>query len=66
MTPLKAIREKCLDCCCGSAHEVRLCPAESCTLWPFRFGHNPARAGIGGNGFAQEKAISHADSADPN
>ena len=36
MTPLKAIREKCLDCVCGIAVEVRRC-----------FGRNPNRAGIG-------------------
>lgn len=48
-TPLKAIRLKCLDCCCGSAHEVKLCPASSCPLYTFRLGKNPNRAGIGGN-----------------
>lgn len=25
----KAIRLKCLDCCCGSAYEVRLCPGQT-------------------------------------
>ena len=39
----KAIRLKCLDCCCGSAHEVKLCPATSCPLHPFRFGTDPYR-----------------------
>lgn len=34
----KAIRLKCLDCCCGQAAEVRKCPAESCPLWRFRMG----------------------------
>ncbi len=58
MTPLKAIREKCLDCMCGQAKEVRLCPIKECTLYPFRFGHNPARAGIGGKGFESEKSDS--------
>ena len=41
--PLKAIREKCLDCCCGSAAEVRKCVALDCPLWPFRMGRNPFR-----------------------
>jgi len=42
ITPLRAIREKCLDCTLGSANEVSLCPMEnSCSLWPFRFGKNP-------------------------
>jgi len=42
MTPLRAIRAKCLDCVLGSSVEVQLCPMEKrCALWPFRFGKNP-------------------------
>jgi hypothetical protein len=41
--PLKAIREKCLDCCCGNAAEVRKCVATDCPLWPLRMGSNPFR-----------------------
>lgn len=41
MTPLKAIRAKCLDCSAGSAKEVRLCPVKSCPLWEYRFGKRP-------------------------
>ena len=41
--PLKALRERCLDCCCGSATEVRKCVATACVLWPFRLGTNPFR-----------------------
>ena len=41
ISPLKAIRLKCLDCCCGSSNEVQLCPAMGCPLHPFREGHNP-------------------------
>lgn len=32
----KAIRLKCLDCCCGSAVEVRRCSSTACPLWPYR------------------------------
>lgn len=42
--PVKAIRAKCLDCCCGSPEEVRQCPCENCALYPFRLGKNPYRA----------------------
>ena len=42
-TPLKAIRLKCLDCCCGSSNEVKLCSIEHCALYPYRFGKNPYR-----------------------
>ena len=41
--PVKAIRQKCLKCGEGSANEVKLCPVERCTLYPFRFGKNPYR-----------------------
>lgn len=41
ISPLKAIRLKCLDCSCGSSNEVKLCPVVKCPLYPFRHGHNP-------------------------
>lgn len=41
VTPMKAIRAKCLDCSCGSTNEVKLCPITRCPLYPFREGHNP-------------------------
>lgn len=41
LTPVKAIRAKCLDCCCGALKEVRLCPVENCPLYPYRMGHRP-------------------------
>lgn len=41
MTPLKAIRAKCLDCMCGQNAEVKSCPCEGCALHPFRLGKNP-------------------------
>jgi len=47
ITPLKAIRLKCLDCMCGAKHEVKLCPSDDCSLFVYRFGKNPARRGIG-------------------
>lgn len=44
ISPLRAIREKCIDCCCGQMGEVKLCPNERCALHPFRLGKNPYRA----------------------
>ena len=41
--PVKVIRAKCLDCCCGSAKEVEACPIEKCPLWRWRSGKNPFR-----------------------
>ncbi len=43
-SPLKACREKCMDCCCGSYRAVGFCPATKCALWPFRFGMMPKTA----------------------
>lgn len=40
-SPAKAIRAKCLDCCCGSANEVNICHLTDCPLHAFRFGKNP-------------------------
>lgn len=38
ITRAKAIRLKCIDCCCGNTAEVRKCPAEHCPLWRYRMG----------------------------
>ena len=43
VSPLRALRLKCLDCCNGSAQDVRLCTAIDCPSWPFRMGRNPWR-----------------------
>lgn len=41
--PVKAIKEKCLECCCWQANEVKMCTVERCPLYPFRLGKNPYR-----------------------
>lgn len=41
LTPIKAIRLKCLDCCGGSRVEVRECELEDCSLWEYRMGRRP-------------------------
>ena len=41
MSPMQAIRRKCLDCSGQQPAEVRLCEATSCALWPFRAGRHP-------------------------
>lgn len=46
LTPIKAIRAKCLDCCCGSSNEVRACKNEECALHEYRFGKRPKKDGI--------------------
>ena len=44
VTPMKAIRAKCLDCSGGQPKEVRLCPVSRCPLWPYRMGRCPESA----------------------
>jgi hypothetical protein len=41
--PLKALRARCLDCCCDQPSEVRKCVSVECPNWPFRMGANPYR-----------------------
>lgn len=41
LTPIKAIRAKCLDCCGGQRQEVKFCGAKDCPIWPYRHGHRP-------------------------
>jgi hypothetical protein len=43
ISPLKALRLRCLDCCADQPSEVRLCTAVGCANWPFRLGTNPWR-----------------------
>lgn len=54
LRPLRAMREKCLDCCCGQAAEVKECPCTGCSLWPYRLGRSPNRKGRPG------KPLTHA------
>ena len=48
LTPVKAIRAKCLDCSGFQPSQVRNCDITECPLFPYRLGKNPNRAGIGG------------------
>lgn len=41
LTPVKAIRAKCLQCSCDQPIEVRLCQVKTCALYPYRMGHRP-------------------------
>ena len=50
LSPIKAIRQHCLECSCGSKGEVLNCIIPDCPLYPFRLGKNPNRKGIGNKG----------------
>ena len=41
LTPIKAIRAKCLDCCAYQPAEVRLCCSKTCPLIFYRMGKRP-------------------------
>jgi hypothetical protein len=55
MTPLKAIRVKCVGCMAGNLAEIRRCNIPECSLYQFRFGKNPGLKGKRGNGQALKK-----------
>ena len=40
-TPIKAMRQKCLDCSCYQPKEVRECTILNCALYPYRMGKRP-------------------------
>ena len=40
-SPLRAIRDKCMDCTADQPKEIGECPSANCPLWPFRMGKNP-------------------------
>jgi len=43
LTPIKAIRAKCVDCTCNQVKEIRECPVTECSLYPYRLGKRPKR-----------------------
>lgn len=45
LTPIKAIRAKCLDCSCGSFTEIKNCTVTNCALYEYRMGHRPKKEG---------------------
>lgn len=40
LTPVQAIRKKCLNCCANQYKEVKTCPVTECPIWKFRLGIN--------------------------
>ena len=46
LTPIKAIRKKCLDCTNGQYDEIRNCSVKKCALYPYRMGKRPNQATI--------------------
>lgn len=57
LTPIKAIRAKCLECCCGQAKEVRECEIKKCALYPYRMGHRPKDEEIHAGVLEEEKSV---------
>jgi len=41
LTPMKAMRAKCMDCTCDQVAEIRECTIKLCPLWPYRMGRRP-------------------------
>ncbi|MFQ5964691.1 MAG: hypothetical protein ACE5KZ_10430 [Candidatus Scalinduaceae bacterium] len=41
LTPIKAIRAKCKDCCANQLAKIRKCQITDCPLHPYRMGKRP-------------------------
>ena len=63
MTPMKAIRAKCIDCMCFQPAEVKRCPSENCPLWPYRMGHRPKKEEGGIDTLPEEETAENASYA---
>ena len=46
LTPIKAIRAKCLDCTCNQYSQVKLCTITDCALYPYRLGRRPLKVEV--------------------
>jgi hypothetical protein len=46
ISPLKALRARCIDCKGGELSEVRRCAHLDCPAWPYRMGTNPWQASL--------------------
>jgi hypothetical protein len=57
LTPLRAIRQKCLECSGYNKREVKECFIPDCDLFPFRFGKLVSRKGIGSVGNFSKDAV---------
>jgi len=55
-SPLRAIRAKRIDCSGGNKAEVRRCPCQTCSLWPFRGGRRLPKEIVAGEGGDQKNA----------
>ena len=45
LTPVKAIRQRCLDCPPDNRNDVRNCENKDCQLYPYRMGKRPTIKG---------------------
>lgn len=55
ISPMKAIRLKCIDCCGGILIEVKACSSLKCPLWKYRLGLHPNTEKNQDNVFLQAK-----------
>lgn len=62
LTPMRAIRKKCLDCCCGQMKEVALCTVITCPLYGYRSGHRPKEEQFTTEGGTDGKSVGYSGS----
>ena len=68
MSPLRALRLRCLHCCMFVQIEVRGCTSIACPAWPFRMGKNPYRTPMSQEqrDAARDRFARNINSASPN
>ena len=52
---VKMFRKYCIECMGGQPYLVANCSSTECAVYSYRFGKNPARTGIGGKGFNNDR-----------
>ncbi len=50
MSPLNAMRARCVDCCAGEPNGFADAPSLCCPSWPYRMGTNPWQAPLSARG----------------
>lgn len=61
LTPLQAIRKKCIDCSGGKPSEARQCPKKDCPLYWYRMGKYPQKSAYFTHGFGGKRDVSQGD-----
>ncbi len=63
LSPMKAIRVKCVECQGGGTKQVRNCEISDCTLWPYRSGKTGRKRATSSHGLEKTPQIKELSNA---